>query len=76
MKPILSTKQYSNRSSDHDYAKVYGWTFDCEITSEDYLDACEVFDSISEIENMAEKLMSRKIRFRKSLLGRLIRWIF
>lgn len=71
--PFLNTKKRKNTGmSDHEYASRFGWTINVELPPAEYLDACECFESADELEAIALKRFQRTIRFRKSVVGRLL----
>ena len=71
--PILGNRPRPETGmSNHEYATRFGWIFECALSPEEYLDACEFFVCESEIEQIARKSVMRAIRFRKSFFGRLL----
>ena len=70
---LLNAKpNYHTGNSDHQYASQFGWSVDVQLLAEEYNEACECFKEFREIENLAYESIKRSIRFRKSVLGRLL----
>lgn len=70
---MLSKHIYEkNGMSEHTYAIRYGWTFELELSAEEYREACKHFISKTEMEDIAQKAIIQKINFRHSFLGRLL----
>jgi len=61
--------------SEHTYAIRYGWTFELELSAEEYSEACKHFISKSEMESIAKKAIIQKINSRHSFLGRLLSFL-
>ena len=73
---LLSTKLRKNTGmSNHEHACRLGWTFDFDLTPDEYVLACECFKSVSELRGVVRKSVKRSIMFRMSLLGRLVSFI-
>lgn len=72
---LSERKKESTGKSDHEYASQFGWTFDLELSSSEYLTACEHFESSDELEAIAQKSVQRAIKFRSSLLGRILTFV-
>lgn len=74
--PLLSThKNELRKMSNHEYATRFGWIFEISLSPEEYEEACEHFACASEIERIAYKRVMRVMRFRRSFLYRVLRFI-
>lgn len=73
---LLSSKKREHIGmSDHEYATRFGWTFNLNLSAEEYLEVSECFESRHELEQLARKSLKRALRFRKSAFGRFWGWL-
>ena len=73
---LLSAKKRENVGmSDHEYATRFGWTFNLNLSAEEYLEICDRFESCHELEQLARKSLKRALWFRQSAVGRFWGWL-
>ena len=61
--------------SNHEYATRFGWKLNLQLSPEDYLQACERFESLKALETHALKCLKRSLRFRQSAVWRFWVWL-